>query len=135
MTITDWLLAHNQAKTSIYHTGKYCGDWKASTFPKGKPSFHFILEGECWLDVGYQERVLLEGGDVLFFFKNIPFHLVSSPEMAIDVLSYKTMEPLDEYGQGTSLLCGFKPGINGEPAFVCPVAGISAGEKAGRRWQ
>jgi AraC-like DNA-binding protein len=107
MTITDWLLAHNQAKTSIYHLGKYCGDWKASTFPKGKPSFHFILEGECWLDVGYQERVLLEGGDVLFFFKNIPFHLVSSPEMAIDVLSYKTMEPLDEYGQGTSLLCGF----------------------------
>lgn len=114
MSITDWLLAENRAKTSIYHLGKYCGDWKASTYPKGEPSFHFVFGGECWLDIGGQERVLLEEGDILFFFKNVPFYLMSSPEVQVSELPFKTMLPLDSPEEGTALLCGFlKPESTG----------------------
>ncbi|HDS3794063.1 TPA: AraC family transcriptional regulator [Enterobacter asburiae] len=107
MTITDWLLAQNRTKTSIYHLGKYCGDWKASTYPQGRPSFHFILSGECWLDVGCRERTFLEEGDVLFFFKNIPFYLTSSQDGEVTTLPVKEMTEIDDPTEGTSLLCGF----------------------------
>jgi len=108
MSVTDWLLSENRAKTSIYHLGKYCGDWKASTYPKGEPSFHFVFGGECWLDiVGHDERVFLEEGDILFFFKNIPFYLTSSPDKQASELPFKTMLPLDAAEEGTDLLCGF----------------------------
>lgn len=107
MTITDWLLEQNRTKTSVYHLGKYCGDWKASTYPKGKPSFHFILGGECWLDVDQTNRIRLEEGDIVFFFRNIPFYLTSSLDKPVSELPYETMKAITAQEEGTSLLCGF----------------------------
>lgn len=107
MSVTNWLLKDKKIKTSVYHLGRYCGSWKASTYPKGLPSFHFLLGGDCWLDIGGKERIFLTSGSIVFFFKNIPFHLISSEKECVDNLEYRQMQEINSSDEGTALLCGF----------------------------
>lgn len=81
MYIKEWLANQTHVATSVFHLGRYCDDWKASTYPTGMPSFHLVLEGQCWLRFTDRNTVVnLSEGDIVFFFFNMPFYLVSSPE-------------------------------------------------------
>lgn len=87
MNTAGWLLKGGEAKTSVFHLGRYCREWKASTYSYGEPSFHIVLSGECWLDLFNQKpRIKLEKGDILFFFNNFSFFLASSPDINLDDL-------------------------------------------------
>lgn len=109
MNTSGWLLREGEARTSVFHLGRYCSEWKASTYPYGKPSFHIVLGGECWLDLFNQHpRTFLEKGDILFFFKNLPFVLASSPEADVNDLPRKPMLKIAAPSvDATDLLCGF----------------------------
>lgn len=89
--------------------GRYCKDWKASTHHTGKPSFHLVLDGDCWLKIGDSEKtILLSEGDIVFFFSDLPFYLVSSPDTPPEALPQKKMRSLNEPTENdTALLCGF----------------------------
>lgn len=109
MNIKTWLAQQSRSATSVFHMGRYCQDWKATTHHTGKPSFHLVLEGECWLQIGNNQKTIpLNEGDIVFFFSDMPFYLISSPEKQPDELPRKTMRPLNESTQDdTALLCGF----------------------------
>ncbi|WP_336283778.1 AraC family transcriptional regulator [Citrobacter arsenatis] len=109
MNTSGWLLKGGEAKTSVFHLGRYCSEWKASTYSYGEPSFHIVLGGECWLDLfNQQPRIMLEKGDILFFFNNFPFYLTSSPDKSIDDLPRKQMSKIEgSSSDATDLLCGF----------------------------
>lgn len=109
MNTSGWLLKEGEAKTSIFHLGRYCNDWKASTYSYGGPSFHIVLSGDCWLDLlNQQPRLLLEKGDILFFFNSFPFFLTSSADTVIEVLPRKQMLKIEGTTlDSTDLLCGF----------------------------
>lgn len=109
MDIKTWLAQQSRSATSVFHMGRYCHDWKATTHHTGKPSFHLVLEGECWLQIGDNQKTIpLNEGDIVFFFSDMPFYLISSPEKQPEELPRKTMRPLKEPTQDdTALLCGF----------------------------
>lgn len=109
MDIKTWLSRQPHAATSVFHMGRYCGKWKASTHATGNPSFHIVLDGQCWLSLEQKdERKQLEAGDIVFFFSNRPFYLLSSATASIDELPQKTMVPISTaHSDDTALLCGF----------------------------
>ncbi|WP_336983057.1 MULTISPECIES: AraC family transcriptional regulator [unclassified Cedecea] len=109
MDIKAWLSQQSNAATSVFHMGRYCGPWKASTHATGNSSFHVVLEGECWLALEEgRERTKLHEGDIAFFFTNRPFYLVSSADAPINELPLSTMKPLNQaQPEDTALLCGF----------------------------
>lgn len=37
MYIKEWLANQTHVATSVFHLGRYCDDWKASTYPTGMP--------------------------------------------------------------------------------------------------
>jgi hypothetical protein len=50
MELKNWLAEQTNSATMVFHVGKYCDDWKASGDTlEGAPSFHLVLDGECWL--------------------------------------------------------------------------------------
>ena len=78
MYIKEWLANQTHVATSVFHLGRYCDDWKASTYPTGMPSFHLVLEGQCWLRFTDRITVVnLSEGDIVFFFFNMPFYLAA----------------------------------------------------------
>lgn len=109
MDIKSWLSRYPHAATSVLHTGRYCEEWKASTHHTGKPSFHLVFEGRCWLHVeGSAQAIQLREGDIIFFFSGLPFYLMSSPDTPPVQLPEKTMSPLNAPVENdTALLCGF----------------------------
>ncbi|WP_370612380.1 AraC family transcriptional regulator [Citrobacter meridianamericanus] len=109
MDIKTWLAQQSRSATSVFHMGRYCNDWKATTHHTGKHSFHIVLEGECWLQIGNNQKTIpLNEGDIVFFFSDIPFYLVSSSDKRPEELPRKTMRPLNESTEeDTALMCGF----------------------------
>ncbi|HGB5787585.1 TPA: cupin domain-containing protein [Salmonella enterica subsp. diarizonae serovar 61:l,v:z35] len=90
MDIKTWLAQQAQSATSVFHMGRYCEDWKATTYHTGKPSFHLVLDGGCWLQMrGSKKNMLLSEGDIVFFFSDLPFYFVSSPESRPEDLPLK----------------------------------------------
>lgn len=122
MYIKEWLANQTHVATSVFHLGRYCDDWKASTYPTGMPSFHLVLEGQCWLRFTDRNTVVnLSEGDIVFFFFNMPFYLVSSPEANAENIPKKSMYSISEPKDGdTALLCGFlhPKTIQGEILFA-----------------
>ncbi|POT58551.1 hypothetical protein C3432_11760 [Citrobacter amalonaticus] len=109
MDIKIWLAQQSQSATSIFHMGRYCEEWKATTHHTGKPSFHLVLDGKCWLQLGSnRETIPLSRGDIVFFFSDLPFYLVSSQDRRPEDLPKKTMRPLNKPTENDiALLCGF----------------------------
>ncbi|MDQ4429055.1 AraC family transcriptional regulator [Yokenella regensburgei] len=120
MDIKTWLSCQSHAATSIFHMGRYCGKWQASTYATGNPSFHVILEGQCWLLLENDRvRTLLSEGDIIFFFTNRPFYLLSSATEAQEELPTKTMLPVThQHPDDTALLCGFLKPTNYQSALL-----------------
>lgn len=109
MNVKTWLSTQAHMATSIFHTGRYCDSWKASTYDAGLPSFHAVLDGSCWLTFSdSHKRIRLDEGDIVFFFFNLPFYLTSEDSTNLDNVSQKIMYSFKEKKDGdTGLLCGF----------------------------
>lgn len=109
MSTSGWLLRDGDVRASVFRLDRYCNEWKASTYPYGKPSFHIVLEGEFWLELfNLHPRALLEKGDILFFFKTLPFLLTSSSDTNINDIRREKMLTIEEpAAELTDLLCGF----------------------------
>ncbi|HBZ8586308.1 TPA: AraC family transcriptional regulator [Salmonella enterica subsp. enterica] len=109
MDIKAWLSCHSHAATSIFHIWRYCGEWKTSVHITGNASFHAILEGECLLTFeNKRERILLSEGDIIFFFSNSPFYLLSSLTTTSDEHRAGETKPVNNtHVTDTTLLRGF----------------------------
>ncbi|WP_277052129.1 AraC family transcriptional regulator [Zestomonas thermotolerans] len=114
----EWLLENLEVETSVFHVGRYCGGWQASTSGMARASFHLLLHGDCWLhrdDDG--SSTALREGDAVFLLSDLPYRLSSeaqaagarhSPRPAMQALAVGQAE-------GTGLVCGFfhfRPGLS-----------------------
>lgn len=109
MDLKNWLSEHTNSATMVFQVGKYCDDWKVSgSSLDGTPSFHLVLDGECWLQPERtRERIHLVRNDVVFFFRNQNFILLSSEEGGEDTLPERVKFGLHEDKHNSmSMLCG-----------------------------
>ena len=108
--LVDWLLEGLELDASLFHVGRYCGGWHASTQGMGRASFHLVVQGHCWLHIdGQPEALRLESGDAVFLLRDLGYRL-SSDQDAADACAQprRTMQRLDlEAGDGVGLVCGF----------------------------
>ncbi|WP_194788775.1 AraC family transcriptional regulator [Pseudomonas sp. UFMG81] len=108
--LVDWLLEGLELDASLFHVGRYCGGWHASTQGMGRASFHLVVQGQCWLHVeGHGQAVKLERGDAVFLLRDMAYRL-SGDEHAADACAQprRTMQALElEAGDGVGLVCGF----------------------------
>ena len=109
MDVKNWLAMQSNSATSVFHMGSYCHQWKSSTFYTGRPSFHIVMHGHCWLQVNNESnRKKLNSGDMVFFFTNIPFYITSSEKTPVsDLPSREMLAFTDNIEESTSLICGF----------------------------
>ncbi|MBF2975193.1 cupin domain-containing protein, partial [Pseudomonas aeruginosa] len=74
--LVDWLLDSLEVDTSLFHVGRYCGGWHASTHGLARASFHLVVQGHCWAHVAGSARGWrLDSGDALFFLRDVEFRL------------------------------------------------------------
>ncbi|MDH0734091.1 AraC family transcriptional regulator, partial [Pseudomonas sichuanensis] len=108
--LVDWLLEGLELDASLFHVGRYCGGWHASTQGMGRASFHLVVQGHCWLHVdGHAEPVRLECGDAVFLLRDLAYRLSGDEDVA-DACAQprRTMQTLDlEADDGVGLVCGF----------------------------
>ncbi|CRI56519.1 AraC family transcriptional regulator [Pseudomonas sp. CCOS 191] len=108
--LVDWLLESLELDASLFHVGRYCGGWHASTQGLGRASFHLVVQGHCWLHIDGQAQPLrLESGDAVFLLRDLAYRL-SGDENAADACAQprRSMQALDlEAGDGVGLVCGF----------------------------
>ena len=108
--LVDWLLEGLELDASLFHVGRYCGGWHASTQGMGRASFHLVVQGHCWLHVdGHAEPVRLECGDAVFLLRDLGYRLSGDEDVA-DACAQprRTMQALDlEADDGVGLVCGF----------------------------
>ena len=108
--LVDWLLESLELDASLFHVGRYCGDWHASTHGLARASFHLIVQGHCWLHIdGQQENLRLEAGDAVFLLRDLDYRLSSAhSRLEAQHLPRQTMTALDGTAQdGVGLVCGF----------------------------
>lgn len=108
--LVDWLLESLELQASLFHVGRYCGGWHASTHGLARASFHLVVQGHCWLHIdGQAQAQRLNAGDAVFLLKDLNYRL-SSAEQADDArrLPRMAMTALDSQAQdGVGLVCGF----------------------------
>ncbi|KAF1043540.1 MAG: RCS-specific HTH-type transcriptional activator RclR [Herbaspirillum frisingense] len=105
--LVHWLLNGLELDTTVFHVGKYCGRWRASTSGRGLGSFHLVLGGRCYLHLRDSAPVELGPRDAVFMLRDIPHFLSPSadPEAGFGCAE---MQILDAVGAGeTGLACGF----------------------------
>lgn len=108
--LVDWLLEGLELDASLFHVGRYCGGWHASTQGLGRASFHLVVQGHCWLHIdGQPEPIRLDSGDAVFLLRDLAYRLSSDAD-PVDACAQprRTMQPLDlDAGDGVGLVCGF----------------------------
>ncbi len=107
--LVDWLLDSLELNTSLFHVGRYCGDWHASTHGLARASFHLIVQGECWLHIDGQPTEHLNNGDAVFLLRDLQYRL-SGADTATGAQECprRPMLPLDSHAtDGVGLVCGF----------------------------
>ncbi|WFS21159.1 AraC family transcriptional regulator [Pseudomonas sp. 905_Psudmo1] len=114
----EWLLDSLELDASLFHVGRYCGSWQASTHGLARASFHLLVQGECWLHLHEREQsIALHSGDAVFLLRDLPYRLsdAASPEQA-QCNPRIAMQTLDTNARdGVSLVCGFfhfRPGLS-----------------------
>ncbi|MGY2292887.1 AraC family transcriptional regulator [Pseudomonas sp. SDO528_S397] len=108
--LVDWLLDSLELNTSLFHVGRYCGDWHASTHGLASASFHLAVQGQCWLHIdGDPTPYALNHGDAVFLLSDLAYRL--SGEATAEAALHcprKPMVPLDSQAtDGVGLVCGF----------------------------
>lgn len=112
----EWLLESLDPSSRLFHTGQYCGTWKASTQGLSPASFHLIIKGSCWLHFSEDERYELACGDAVFILRDRP-HWLSNESLltsaeAAPAGGIRSLD--DKVDDGLGLVCGFfdvGPGI------------------------
>ncbi|WP_054890852.1 MULTISPECIES: AraC family transcriptional regulator [unclassified Pseudomonas] len=108
--LVDWLLEGLELDASLFHVGRYCGGWHASTHGMGRASFHLVVQGHCWLHIdGQPEPIRLDSGDAVFLLRDLAYRLSSDAD-PVDACAQprRTMQALDlDAGDGVGLVCGF----------------------------
>jgi len=116
--LVDWLLESLELDTNLFHVGRYCGGWHASTHGLARASFHLIVQGHCWLHIDGQEQAWrLNAGDAVFLLRDLDYRLSSAEDgETAQRLPRMVMSALDSEAQdGVGLVCGFfrfKPGLS-----------------------
>ncbi|MDP4571841.1 AraC family transcriptional regulator [Pseudomonas sp. LPH60] len=108
--LVDWLLEGLELDASLFHVGRYCGGWHASTQGLARASFHLIVQGHCWLHIdGVPEALRLDAGDAVFLLQDLGYRLSSAQQSAVaQQLPRMAMTALDSSAQdGVGLVCGF----------------------------
>ena len=108
--LVDWLLESLELDASLFHVGRYCGGWHASTHGLARASFHLIVQGRCWLHIdGQEQSIVLNAGDAVFLLRDLNYRLSSAEEPALaQMLPRRAMTALDSQAQdGVGLVCGF----------------------------
>ncbi|MGE8413411.1 MAG: cupin domain-containing protein [Pseudomonas sp.] len=132
--MVDWLLEGLELDASLFHVGRYCGGWHASTQGLARASFHLIVQGHCWLHIdGESQAARLEAGDAVFLLQDLDYRLSSAQQTCqAQALPRMPMAALDLGAQdGVGLVCGFfhfKSGlssliIDGLPGWIVLRAG------------
>jgi AraC-like DNA-binding protein len=114
----DWLLSGLDLHSTLFHVGRYCSAYRASTAGHQRASFHLILEGACWLHLPATPvreacSTCLVAGDAVFFMRDMAHCLTPDPNApGIDDFALRicAMTPLDagsESADGVALACGF----------------------------
>jgi len=112
--LTDWLLALLQWRSRIFHAGRYCGHWRASTAGQQLASFHWVMQGACWLHRPGHEPRRLRAGDGVCLLRDEPHHL--SPHAAPEAAGAGPLRPMQpasctaapgEADTDCALVCGF----------------------------
>src|SRR5690606_21833274 len=112
----EWLLESLDPSSRLFHTGQYCGSWKASTQGLSPASFHLLIKGSCWLHFIDGESYELGCGDAVFILRDRP-HWLSSESLLKSANAAPTggIKPLSEnLDAGVGLVCGFfdfDPGV------------------------
>ncbi|MBK5001914.1 AraC family transcriptional regulator [Pseudomonas sp. S31] len=116
--LVDWLLEGLELDASLFHVGRYCGGWHASTQGMGRASFHLVVQGQCWLHLdGRAEPVSLVAGDAVFLLRDLGYRLSSEQDLG-DACARprQAMQPLEpDATDGVGLVCGFfdfRPGLS-----------------------
>ncbi|WP_263147358.1 AraC family transcriptional regulator [Pseudomonas sp. RIT-PI-AD] len=104
----EWLLENLELDTRLFHVGRYCGRWQASTQGLARASFHLVVEGRCWLHLPDAEPVELREGDAVFLLRDLAYRLSQErdPERA-KAAPRVEMAPLGTPRDGVGLVCGF----------------------------
>jgi len=116
--LVDWLLEGLELDASLFHVGRYCGGWHASTQGLGQASFHLVVQGHCWLHIdGEAQAVRLEAGDAVFLLRDLAYRLSSDQDpVSACAQPRQVMQALDAHaGDGVGLVCGFfhfRPGLS-----------------------
>ncbi|RII77941.1 AraC family transcriptional regulator [Pseudomonas monteilii] len=116
--LVDWLLEGLELDASLFHVGRYCGGWHASTQGMGRASFHLVVQGHCWLHIdGQAEAVRLEAGDAVFLLRDLAYRLSGDQDpLSACTQPRQTMQALDaNASDGVGLVCGFfdfRPGLS-----------------------
>ncbi len=116
--LVDWLLEGLELDASLFHVGRYCGGWHASTQGMGRASFHLVVQGHCWLHLDDQaDPVRLDAGDAVFLLRDLGYRLSSDQDpVAACAQPRQEMQPLDPgASDGVGLVCGFfhfRPGLS-----------------------
>ena len=108
--LVDWLLDSLELNTSLFHVGRYCGDWHASTHGLARASFHLVVQGECWLHIdGDATPHRLDNGDAVFLLRDLEYRLSGEPTaVGAQECPRVPMVPLDSAASdGVGLVCGF----------------------------
>lgn len=116
--LIDWLLENLELDASLFHVGRYCGGWHATTHGMGRASFHLVVQGRCWLHLDdHRQAIALESGDAVFLLRDVAYRLSGDPQRAQACAQPRpAMQPLDPAaGDGVGLVCGFfdfQPGLS-----------------------
>lgn len=116
--LVDWLLEGLELDASLFHVGRYCGGWHASTQGMGRASFHLVVQGHCWLHIdGQAEAVRLEAGDAVFLLRDLAYRLSGDQDpVSACAQPRQAMQALNAHANdGVGLVCGFfhfRPGLS-----------------------
>lgn len=115
--LIDWLLESLELDASLFHVGRYCGGWHASTHGLARASFHLLVQGSCWLHLDGQPAQALAAGDALFILRDVPYRLSGEASSAAACAAPRGQMQALEAGaeDGAGLVCGFfhfHPGLS-----------------------
>ncbi|MEK6346725.1 MAG: AraC family transcriptional regulator [Burkholderia sp.] len=113
----DWLLSGLELRSTLFHAGRYCGLYQASTAGHQRASFHLVLRGECWLHLAATptraaQSTRLSSGDAVFLLHDVAHCLSPRPSAPDDAelgerLGAMTALEADGPAGGVDLACGF----------------------------
>ncbi|ODU70030.1 MAG: cupin [Lautropia sp. SCN 66-9] len=105
--LAHWLVSALEWRTTVFHVGQYCGNWRASTHGHALASFHLVLRGRCHLHRPGQPPITLGPRDGVLLFRDTPHHLSPHADTSVSCAP-RPMQPLEPaQTDGTALVCGF----------------------------